>query len=275
MLIPKNPKAVVQFNCGTATNTRFYMRFLQYLVEHDYLCCLWDYRGSGESAPADLRNCNYWYADYGLKDIPAIKRFLRAEYPDLPFLFIGHSTGGQQIGFLNELDDVCGAVLFAVSAGYYPNMPLAYRIKAYFFFYLFAPVSIKLKGYVAAKRFGLMEDLPKNVVMQWRRWLEKPNYFFDEKYFGREVPNHTYQSIPFPVRVYFSSDDTISSPKNIENFWLNTKVNDLLIEELDVKLLPVKKIDHFGYFRSELKEILWVRVLSELDKMVYMYRSGH
>ena len=195
LLIPQKPKAVAQFNCGTATNKRLYIKFLQYLAEHDYLCCLWDYRDSGESAPEDLRTCDYCFADYGLKDIPAIKRYLRSEYSDLPFLFIGHSAGGQQIGFLDGQEDVHGALLFAVSAGYYSNMPLPYRLKAYFFFYLFSPISIKLKGYVAAKRFGLMEDLPKGVVMQWRRWLEKPDYFFDKNFLGNEVPVNTYQNI--------------------------------------------------------------------------------
>lgn len=265
LLIPTAPKAIVQFNCGTGTNKWLYLKFLQYLAENDYLCCLWDYRDTGDSAPDNLRTCNYKFTDYGTKDIPAIKHYLRSEYPQLPFFFVGHSAGGQQLGFLDDVEDVQGAVLFAVSTGYYPNMPLAYRLKAYFFFYLFSPISIKIKGYVAAKRFGLMEDLPKGVVMQWRRWLETPDYFFDKKFLGKEVPIGSYKNIPFPIHLYYAPDDAISNKKNTERFWQNANVNNLNIVELNLNELPVKKVDHLGYFRSALKETVWARALSDLN----------
>jgi len=48
LLLPENPKAVIQFNCGTATKKEFYLPFLEFLSQHNYICCLWDYRGSGE-----------------------------------------------------------------------------------------------------------------------------------------------------------------------------------------------------------------------------------
>ena len=68
LLCPTEPKAVVQFNAGTAAKKEFYQAFLEYLVEHDYLCCLWDYRGNGESAPASLADCTYTCHEYGIQD---------------------------------------------------------------------------------------------------------------------------------------------------------------------------------------------------------------
>lgn len=59
LFIPKNPKAVVQFNGGTAIKKEFYFPFITYLAENDYLVCSWEYRGSGESAPEDLSKCNF------------------------------------------------------------------------------------------------------------------------------------------------------------------------------------------------------------------------
>lgn len=266
LYLPEEPKAVVQFNCGTATQKFFYAKFLTYLAEHGYATCLWDYRGSGDSAPADLSEANYRYADYGAKDIPAVRGFLREQFPDLPFLFVGHSAGGQQVGVLEDLEGVRGALMIAVSTGYFANMPLGYRLQAYFFFYVFTPLSLALFGYVASKRFGFMEDLPEGVVTQWRAWCTREDYFFDPKFLGSDVPANTYRDLDFPIRVYFSPDDTISNRANTQNFWRNASSSaGIELIELDPKQLGGKPIGHFGYFRSRFRETLWPRFLAELD----------
>ena len=79
LLVPPHPKAVVQFNGGTAAAKEFYLPFLTFLAEHGYLCCLWDYRGMGVSAPPTLKNCAYQYREYGLQDMPAIRKYLEAQ----------------------------------------------------------------------------------------------------------------------------------------------------------------------------------------------------
>ena len=127
LLIPPAPKAVLQFNGGTATKKEFYLPFLEYLAEQNYLCCLWDYRGSGESAPEDLSTCEFYFRDYGMQDIPAIKVYLQKRFPNLPLLLFGHSAGGQMIGLMPDLSGVLGMVGFAVSTGYMWHMPLSYH----------------------------------------------------------------------------------------------------------------------------------------------------
>jgi predicted alpha/beta hydrolase len=159
LLIPDSPKAVIQFNCGTGVKKEVYLSFLTYLTENGYLCCLWDYRGSGNSSAKNLGKCDFTFSDYGIKDMPIIKSFLEHKYPYLHFFIVAHSAGGQQIGFMKELDNVKGIINFAVSAGYYPYMPLGYRMKAYFYFYIFSPISKLLTGYVKGKAFGFMENL--------------------------------------------------------------------------------------------------------------------
>jgi len=266
LLIPEKPKAVIQFNCGTGTRKELYLTFLTFLAEHGYLCCLWDYRGSGDSAPQDLKHCNFKYSDYGIKDMPAIKDYLNSRFPDLPFFFVAHSAGGQQIGFMHNLDQVSGAVNLAVSTGYYPNMPWKYRLRAYFFFYLFAPASILLTGYVSARKFGLMEDLPKNVVHEWRSWCSKRNYFFDKKFYGHTVPEGHFQKFDYPIHVFWTVDDTISNQKNTEAFWQHIRSKKgIRFTRLTPGAFGVRQIDHFGFFRKVMKEQLWTEIVAILD----------
>jgi len=266
LLIPFNPKAVVQFNCGTAAKKEFYMSFLNYLAEHGYLVCLWDYRGSGESAPANLRQCRYTFLEYGTHDIPAIKDFLDQRFPDLPKLLVGHSAGGQQIGFADNMQDVIGMVGFAISSGYAPFMPLMDRMRSFFFFYMFSPVSILLTGAVRAKRFGIMEDLPRNVVRQWRAWCSKPAYFFHQRFYGKSVPKGHYANLPFPVHVFWTTDDYISNKRSVPIFWNNVSSNKSIeIEKLVASDLGEKFIGHFGFFKKRMKAHIWPKALAKLE----------
>lgn len=267
LLLPDYPKAVVQFNGGTATRKEFYLPFLSYLANHGYLCCLWSYRGT---EPGDnLKDSAIRYADYGLKDMPAIKAYLENRFPDLQFLLVGHSAGGQQIGFMEDLSNVKGNINISVSAAYFRKMPLAYRLKAYFFFYLFAPISSLFNGYVRAKPYGFMENLPKPVVYEWRDWLEVEEYFFDKKFYEVTVPGGHFKNFKFPIQVYYSTDDSISNQANTEAFWRNVKSEKAIkIKELKPEEFGLKKIDHFGYFRKGMKDTLWKDIVKEMDGMI-------
>ncbi len=269
LLIPENPKAVIQFNCGTGTKKEVYLSFLTYLANNDYICCLWDYRGVGNSSTENLSRCDFTFSDYGTKDMPTIKTFLTNKYPNLPFLIVAHSAGGQQIGFMNDLNNIKGVINFAVSSGYYPNMPFKYKMKAYFYFYFFTPISILLTGYVKAKPFGLMENLPKKVVLEWRDWLEKEDYFFDEKFYGKTVPKGDFKNFKFPVHTYWTSDDSISNQKNTEAFWRNIKSKkEISFTKLVPEELGLKKIDHFGFFKRRMKNKLWENVVVRLNVLI-------
>jgi predicted alpha/beta hydrolase len=269
LLLPKYPTAVIQFNCGTATKKEFYLPFLEYLAQHNYICCLWDYRGSGESAPTNLKFCNFTYSDYGLKDMPAIKKYLNDRFANLPFLFFNHSTGGQQIGFMNNLENVAGVVNFAVSTGYLPNMPLGYRLQSNYFFHIFTPLSIKLTGYLKAKKFGYMEDLPKNVVNEWKAWCMKRDYLFDVKFYGKSIPEGNFKKFDFPIHTFWTIDDNISNEKNTENFWKHIVSSKAIsFTKLTPNDFEVKSIGHFGFFKRSMKDKLWNKALEKLEEFI-------
>ena len=267
LLLPKKQKALIQFNCGTATKKEFYLPFLTYLAQHGYVCCLWDYRGSGASAPKNMSKCSFTYSDYGLKDMPAIKRYLENKFPNLPFLIFGHSAGGQQIGFMDDLDNIAGVVNFAVSTGYAPHMPFSYRIQSFYFFYIFTPLSILFTGYLTAKKFGIMEDLPAGVVTEWKAWCTKKDYFFDTKFFGKSVPKGNFKTFDFPIHTFWTVDDTISNEKNLHFFWKHIKsTKPISFTKLVPSEIGEKQIGHFGLFKSKVKDKIWGKVLVQLDE---------
>lgn len=269
LIIPPNPKAVVQFNAGTAAKKEFYLPFLEFLAENGYLCALWDYRGSGESAPPKMGKCDYSMIDYGLKDLPAVKGYLRARYPELPFLLFGHSVGGQMVGFLPGLDEVTGMLGFAISTGYTSNMPLGYRMKSIFFFYMFSPLSILFTGFVNAARFGFMEDLPRNVVRQWRKWCARKDYFFSEDVYGKSIPKGQFENIPFPIHIFWTTDDPISNRRNVPAFWSHiTSKKEITFDRFEPSEAGMKTVGHFGFFNKKARGTMWPKALAKLDGML-------
>jgi predicted alpha/beta hydrolase len=203
LFLPATPKAAVMINGATATPKEFYFAFSEYLAENNYavICC--DYRGVCSSQPeGGLKGCEYEYLDWGMKDMPAVMNYLVKQFPNIPKFIVGHSVGGQKFGMMPNHTEVSGMVAFASSAGYWGYMPLAYRLQTRFFFDIFRPISNFLYGYTAAKKINLMEDLPKNVTNDWRKWCSVAEYFFDKKYYAATAAKGFYDKIGFPIQLY-------------------------------------------------------------------------
>lgn len=266
---PPQARAAVMLSGGTGYKKEFYLPIAHYLAEHGLATIIYDYRGTCESRVADMRHCDFSFLDYGQKDMPAVLNFLDTRYPDLPKLILGHSVGGQQVGFMPNVHQVKGLVAVATSVGYLPYMPWAYRLKSYYFFYLFTPISILLKGYVATKRFKIMEDLPRKVVTQWRAWCSKPNYFFDPQFYGKSVPLGFFAQMPFPIHVFWASDDPISNARSVSTFWKQVKSEaGLSFQTLRPEDWNTQKIDHHGMFKAQFKDSIWREILGALQRMM-------
>lgn len=264
---PGQAKGTVLVNPGTATKTLFYRRFCEYLQANGYQVLLWNYRVFCESRQQPLQQSDYRFSDIGRLDIPAaIAEAKRRTPAGLPLFCVGHSAGGQQFGFADNVDQVQGLVAVASSAGYFANMPLGYRLKAHFFFKLFGPLSHRLTGYVAAGRFGFMEDLPTSLASEWHDWCKEPDLFFAPSYYGKTVAEGAYKAMPMPVHVIHASDDEIASAANVANFWRHIKgVKGISFQQYPATGSPNRKIGHFGYFHSA-NRFIWEDILQQLEQ---------
>ena len=265
VIAAKEPKAAVLLNPGTATKTSFYIPFAEFLAEHGYSVMLWNYRGFCESRTQTLKNSDIHFSDIGLKDIPAAIKHAKALFPELPLYCVGHSAGGQQIGYANNCNELQGMIAIAVSTGYFGYMPLGYRLQAHLFFKAIAPVSIALFGYVKSKALNLMEDLPPKLAKEWGSFCSEKDFFFAKKFAKTRPELAHYRTFNFPVHVFTADDDEISTPANTQQFWshiISTRpVNFTLYSAKDA---PKKAIGHFGYFRRANRAI-WQEVITKLD----------
>ena len=117
------PKAILQIIHGMVEFIDRYDDFARYLTEHGYMVVGEDHLGHGESVQSDEyhgflgRNGNAWV----IADIHQLRLMMREEFPDVPYLMLGHSMGSFLIRqYITEkdgryADDLKGVVVMGTA----------------------------------------------------------------------------------------------------------------------------------------------------------------
>jgi len=79
------PKGVVLIHPATAVTQGFYEHFARYLAELGFTTLTYDYRGTGRSRGASLRDENVTMSGWMNEDVPAVTRWAAARFPGLPW----------------------------------------------------------------------------------------------------------------------------------------------------------------------------------------------
>jgi predicted alpha/beta hydrolase len=233
----------------------YYAPFAQWLARQGWRVTTFDYRGSGESMPkqglrgykADLFD---WTRDYEA----AIDH---AAATGGKVYLLGHSLGAQLPGLLANQHKVSGLLSIAAGSGYWrENAPQLKRIVPYFWFVL-VPLAVKLCGYFPGRRLRKVGDLPAGVIMQWRKWCLNPRYSVGAE---GESARQAYARATFPVLALSITDDelmTLRGTHSLVDLYENAPRQ---IERIAPGELQVRRIGHFGPFRSEHVDKMWPRM---------------
>lgn len=245
---------------ATGVPQGFYRRFAEHANKRRYNVLTLDYRGIGQSSPASLKGFEMQYLDWARLDLAAaIEHFSGS---NLRLYWIGHSFGGHALGLLPNHDRLTAACCFATGAGWAGWMPRLEGLKVRFLWSVVLPALVRSKGYLAWSKFGMGADLPLGVYRDWKRWCQRPHYFFDFP----EMQSQTagFAQVRIPLRFVNALDDTWALPASREAFIKG--FNNAPIERLD---LPAGKgkpgIGHMGYFRAG-SEPLWDQTLDWFNK---------
>lgn len=90
------PKAVVQIVHGIADHIDRYDEFMNFLAENGYVAVGEDHLGHGKTMK-DISEQGFFAEKDGwnrvLDDLDTLRSIMRRKYPDLPYVFFGHSMG--------------------------------------------------------------------------------------------------------------------------------------------------------------------------------------
>jgi predicted alpha/beta hydrolase len=238
----------------------FYAPFAQWLCGQGWRVTTFDYRGSGDSMPltngGSLRGFKADLFDW-TRDYEAAIDHAHAALPGQPLYLLGHSLGAQLPGLLRNQHKISGLLSVAAGSGYWrENAPQLKRIVPYFWFFL-VPLATRLCGYFPGRKLRKVGDLPAGVILQWRKWCLNPRYSVGAE---GEVARQCYANARFPVLALSITDDelmTLRGTHSLVNLYENAPREVQRIAPADI---AVRRIGHFGLFRSEHEAVLWPRV---------------
>lgn len=257
------PRGNVVIGGAMGVRQDFYGSFAAWLAGQGWRVTTFDYRGSGDSAPASLRGFRADLFDW-TRDYEAAIDHAHAALPDGPLYLLGHSLGAQLPGLLANQAKVDGLLSIAAGSGYWrDNAPQLKRMVLYFWFVL-VPVATRLFGYFPGRRLRKVGDLPTGVVMQWRKWCLNPRYSVGAE---GEAARQSYARARFPVFALSITDDelmTLRGTQTLVGLYENAPHH---IERIAPDQLALRRIGHFGPFRSEQESKLWPRMAEWLRQL--------
>ncbi|MGQ0504603.1 MAG: alpha/beta hydrolase family protein [Myxococcaceae bacterium] len=249
---PEAPRAVVLIASATAVRRRFYDRYCRHLAEHGLAAFCFDYRGVGHSRPKSLRGFRAQMQDWGEQDLTGALTHVQKLWPGLPIGLVGHSAGGQLVGLAANATKLSAMLFIASQSGDWRQWPLKWKPRMLALWYVAIPGISTLWGYLPGA-LGTQADLPKGVAHQWAQWGRRKNYLMGGKDADRA---QKYAELKIPLRAYSFEDDWYAPHAAVDallGFYSSaTKEHRHLVPGQN----GAPPIGHFGFFRSERKD-LW------------------
>ena len=257
-------RGVIVFNGATGFRQSFYFKLAQYASERGYDVLLYDYRGMGLSAPADLAFDTTRMSDWGLLDMRAALDAGAARAQGLPVVTFGHSVGGQFLGLLTNHTLARAHVQIATSVGYWRWEQAPFRYLAWWFWRVHGPLMLALKGYIPTGGGWAGLPLPRGVYEEWRRWCLRPDHFGPDLH--TYLADNVFAEIRAPLLSVGFTDDPIATRRTVEAlnaFYPNAARESRWYTPADA---GAKRIGHEGFFAAKHRDTLWPAVLDWIDE---------
>jgi predicted alpha/beta hydrolase len=242
----------------------YYRPFADWLARQGVAVATFDYRGTGDSrGPEFASTLRGFEADLfsWARDFDAAIDALSARAPGLPLYVVGHSLGAQLPGMLRRRDRIAGLVGVATGSGYWRDNAPPLRRTVLYFWHALVPLATSLFGYFPGARLRKVGDLPRGVILQWRRWCMNPRYHVGAE---GEALRQQFESVRFPVVALSMTDDEMMTERGtrvLVDCYANAPRRVERIAPADVQAL---RIGHFGFFRTAFEPTLWARSLALL-----------
>ncbi|MDX1756219.1 MAG: alpha/beta hydrolase [Marinobacter sp.] len=254
-------QAVVIIASATGVAQRHYEDFARWLSCQGYTAVTFDYDGIGESVDRHVKRSQATMLSWARYDCPAVLDYVAQTFPQQRRIWLGHSVGGHLLGMMDSTDRIDRAITVAAGSGYWlHNSPPTKRV-AWLIWYLLVPTVVPVAGYFPGDRLNIMCDLPKGVMMQWRKWCLHPRYVVGVE---GEALAQRFASVDIPITALRFSDDEMMSRRSIETlhgFFTGAPKKMVTIEPADI---GQKRIGHIGWHKNRYRA-LWERyILDEL-----------
>ena len=257
--IPQNEVfGTVVVATAMGTTQAYYHPFANWLRDKGWRVIAFDYRGMGESRTAPLGEYRNNIIDWARYDCSAALSRALSGSNGKPVYWIGHSLGGQVFPLVRNIEKVTKVITIAAGTGYWRHNSPALKRKVWFLWFFMVPVLLRLYDHFPGKRFGMVGDLPKPVMKQWRRWCLNRHYCVGVE--GHQV-KQLFDRINLPITAMAIADDEMLSALNIKGLMDLFGSSRKRVIEVVPDEHGLKRVGHLGFFREEFAPTLWQNVL--------------
>lgn len=240
----------------------YYTAFAEWLARQGLLVATFDYRGIGLSRRGHLRELDADVIGWATRDCAAMVDAVGARAPGLPLYWLGHSLGGQILPFVPNNDKVDKVLTIATGSGYWRENTASLKRTVWSMWYFFVPLAVPLCGYFPGKRLGMVGDLPRGVIEQWRRWCLHRDYAVGVE---GATARARYEAIRQPIVSLSFTDDEYMTARSIAAIHDSYSNAPRDMRRIAPEQIGVRRIGHFGFFKPAFEQSLWqAHLLPEL-----------
>ena len=170
------------------------------------------------------------------------------------------TTRGMQLAFA-QMENDCE---HAAGSGYWRDNAPRLKRSVLYFWYVLVPLAVRLWGYFPGRRLRKVGDLPRGVILQWRRWCLNPRYSV-----GAEGPlaERSYAQVRFPVLALSITDDELMTLRGTESLVGFYSAAPTAVQRIAPADVQARRIGHFGFFREQFDQSLWPRAIDSLHRL--------
>lgn len=250
---PVPGRSVVVVSPATSVRSRYYGRFAAHLAGVGFDVVTFDYRGIGESRPAQLRGFRADWRDWGELDLEAALHLAMVRFPGRPVDVVAHSIGGFAMGLAPSARQVRRIVTVGAQYAHWRDYAPAARLRMLLRWHVAMPALAGLFGYLPARRLGWMEDTPAGVARDWSRMAARFERTLRD---GAGLPAR-FAAIGAPILAIGLEDDpfgTIPAIERLLAYYRGSARTHLRLAPADA---GVAAIGHFAFFHERFRETLW------------------
>jgi predicted alpha/beta hydrolase len=268
---PAGPaRAVAVVSSAAGVPRGYYRGFAEWMAGRGYAVLTYDYRGIAGSRRG--RSRRDWQAeratmrDWAVLDMSAALAAAQARRAahGLPLLLVGHSFGGNAIGFARGVEQADALLTVASQVGEPRLYPGVHRLAANVFFRAWVPALVPLFAHLPGWALGPgAQPLPAGVARQWARWGRRHGWAF------ADPAMHAHRAtgaLTVPVHLWGIDDDLTFAPTAAVDAlaaqFRNAAVQRHQLAPADV---GCRRLGHFGPFRREPGARLWQRLLAPIE----------
>ena len=239
----------------------FYSKIAAFFQKNNLSAITFDYTGIGDSLQGNIRKENSSLSDWGNRDLDAVINYTTGILPGHKLILLGHSIGGPLIGLAASSGKADKMILVAAQSGYWKFWTGVSQWRMWVNWFLLVPALTGACGYLPARRFSKMENLPKNVAAEWAKWCRNRDYLFS---------NHSQHQLHFdrvrcPLTSISFDDDRFAPEDSVD--WLTDRFEHARVKRLHLfpEQFNASVIGHFAGFSEKFKDNFWSLLLEEAN----------